>query len=144
MSLRSLQDLPELPAFAFALVFTVVLALVFTAVLALVFSVELVLVSVIDFLLAPFKAPFFEETLEFLESLGSWAFAVVLDTSSAAKIWSVSKMGPAAKVGSVSKEVSVEVWLRSIDNLSLEAWLSENLFEVSLVAIFSYTNEAAT
>ena len=72
MSLRSLQDLPELPAFAFALVFTVVLALVFTAVLALVFSVELELVSEIDFLLALFEDPFLETPLEVLVSLVSF------------------------------------------------------------------------
>ena len=80
LSLRSLQALPELPAFAFALVFTVVLALVFTAVLALVFtavlalvfSVELELVSEIDFLLALFEDPFLETPLEVLVSLVSF------------------------------------------------------------------------
>ena len=145
MSWTSLQALLEL--LAFALAFTAALALVFTVVLALVFSVELELVSEIDFLLALFDDPFLETPLEVLGSLGSftsWAFEVVEDPSSAAKIGTVSKMGPAAKVGSVSKEVSVDVWLRSIDNLSPEAWLSENLFGLSLVAIFSDTNEAST
>ena len=72
LSLRSLQALPELPAFAFALAFAEVLALVFTVVLALVFSVELVLVSVIDFLLALFEDPFLETPLEVLVSLVSF------------------------------------------------------------------------
>lgn len=76
MSLGSLHALPPLPPFVFALAFTAALALVFTVVLALVFSVELELVSEIDFLLALFKVPFFEDPfietpLEVLGSLGS-------------------------------------------------------------------------
>ena len=70
LSLRSLQALPELPAFALA--FAEVLALVFTVVLALVFSVELELVSEIDFLLALFDDPFLETPLEVLVSLVSF------------------------------------------------------------------------
>lgn len=72
------------------------------------------------------------------------------DPSSAAKIGAVSKMGPAAKVGLVSKlgvvskEGSVEAVLGSIDKLSPEDLISENLFEVSLVSVFSDTNEVSS
>ena len=72
------------------------------------------------------------------------------DPSSAAKIGAVSKMGPAAKVGSVSKlgvvskEGSVEAVLGSIDKLSLVNLISEKSFEVSLVSVFSDTNEEST
>ena len=143
MSWTSLQALPKLPALAFALAFTVVLALVFTAVLVLVFSVELELVSEIDFLLALFEDPFLETPLEVLGSLRSWAFAVVLDTSSSSRIWAVSKVGVAAKVEAVSKVgtvsivESVEDVLGSIDKLSLVNLISEKSFEVSLVSVFS-------
>ena len=49
-----------------------------------------------------------------------------------------------SKEGAVSKEISFEDVLGSIDNLSPEDLISENLFEVSLVSVFSDTNEVSS
>ena len=53
----------------------------------------------------------------------------------------VSKVGSVSKLGVVSKEGSVEAVLGSIDKLSLVNLISEKSFEVSLVSVFSDTNE---
>ena len=55
-----------------------------------------------------------------------------------------SKVEAVSMARSVSKEGSFEDVLGSIDNLSPEDCSSENSFEVSLLAVFSDTNEAST
>ena len=52
-----------------------------------------------------------------------------------------AKVGLVSKLGVVSKEGSVEAVLGSIDKLSLVNLISEKSFEVSLVSVFSDTNE---
>ena len=54
-----------------------------------------------------------------------------------------AKVEAVSKVGTVSIVESVEDVLGSIDNLSPEDLISINLFEVSLVSVFSDTNEVS-